>query len=180
MRSLLVAERYAQALLEAAGDQAGGLAEEMGRYKREELGVISRFLDHPRVVMEKKEALIDSMAEGGSLLARFLKRLIAKGRVRYLPEIFQVYPGLYRQKRGVLAGRVTLARRSDDATRARIQCRIEKLLSRQLELTWGEEPTLLGGFVFSTETLLLDVSIKRQLAALEERIKKASLTMAAA
>ncbi len=185
MRDIIVAERYAEALLAVAGDRAGLLAEEMEGCRREDLFVISRFLDHPRVSTEKKTSLIDKMTrdEGasgnvpdGNLLARFLRLLVAKGRARYLWEIFHVYPRLYRQKMGVLAGRVTLARPSDDATRNQIQGRLETLLSRKLDLIWEEDAAILGGFVFSTETLLLDASIKCQLATLGEKIKGASLT----
>jgi len=185
MRSAVIAERYAQALLEAAGGQAGTLIEEMGRYPSEDIERLCFLLTHPKVPKERKEALISGLSgsslsekSGGpsdGLLSRLLRLLVAKSRVGYLAEIFRIYPDIYRKGKGVSSGRLTVARPVADSTLNGVRQRLEALLGCQLELTLREDPAILGGFVFSTGTILADASIKRQLERLTERLQSAPL-----
>jgi len=185
MRSTVIAERYAQALLEAAGDRAGTLMEEMAGFSSEDIEHLTLFLTHPRVPKERKKALIASISgssrseenagQPDGLLSRLLRLLVDKGRVGYLADIFRVYPNLYRKRQGILSGHLTVAHPVADFTLNGIRYRFEGLLGCSLELTVREDPAILGGFVFSTGTVLADASIKRQLERLSERLQLAPL-----
>ncbi len=181
MKSEVIAERYAQALLEVAEGHAlsESMLEQIERF-REAAGrfpELSRFMESPRVPEEKKEALIGRIFEGEAkkVLTLFIRLLLRKGRIGYLGNILSLYPKLHDAKRGVLKGTVTTAYPLDPEVLTRLKSKLEAETHLALELTCVENPEILGGFIFSTGTTLIDASIQRQLAELGERLKTAPL-----
>lgn len=181
MKSEVIAERYAQALLEVAEGHAlsGSILEQVERF-REAAGrspELSRFLESPRVPEEKKEALIGRIFEGEAqkILIRFVRLLLHKGRIGYLKEIFSIYPKLHDAKRGVLKGTLTTAYPLEPDVLAQLKSKLEAEVHRTLDLTCVQNPEILGGFIFSTGTTLIDASVQGQLAELGERLRSAPL-----
>lgn len=181
MKSEVLAERYAQALLEVAEGRAlgGSLLEQIDRFREaaSRFPELARFLESPRVSEEKKEELIGRLFEGEAkqILTRFVRLLLRKGRIGYLAKALSLYPKLYDARRGVLKGTLTTAYPLEPEVLARLKSKLEAEVRLLLDLTLVENPEILGGFIFSTGTTLIDASIQRQLAELGERLKAAPL-----
>lgn len=181
MKSEVLAERYTQALLEVAEGHALGEStlQQIGRFREAAGGFpeLRRFLGSPRVPEEKKEELIGRIFEGEAkkMMIHFVRLLLRKGRIDYLEDILALYPKLYDAKRGVLKGRLTTAYPLDPEVLAQLKSKLEGEVHRTLELTCLEDPEILGGFVFSTGTTLIDASVQRQLAELGERLRSAPI-----
>lgn len=177
MKSQVTAERYAQALLEVAEGHALGepILEQIDRFRQAAARYpeLSRFLGSPRVPEEKKEALIGRVFEGEAkkVMIHFVRLLLRKGRIDYLEDILALYPKLHDAKRGVLKGTLTTVHPLDREVLARLKSKLEAEVGRTLELTYLEDPEILGGFIFSTGTTLIDASVQRQLDELGERLR---------
>lgn len=179
MKSEVLAERYTQALLEVAEGHALGEStlQQVGRF-REAAGrfpELRRFLRSPRVPEEKKEELIGRIFEGEAkkIMIHFVRLLLRKGRIDYLEDILALYPKLYDAKRGVLKGTLTTVYSLEPEVLARLKSKLEAEVGRTLEFTCVQNPEILGGFIFSTGTILIDASVQRQLAELGERLRAA-------
>ncbi|MBI3804763.1 MAG: ATP synthase F1 subunit delta [Nitrospirae bacterium] len=181
MKSEVVSERYGEALLEVAEGHA--LAEtvlaQIERFLQASarLPDLPRFLENPRISEEKKEALIGRIFEGEAqpILIRFVHLLLRKGRIGYLRDIFALYPKLHDRKRGILKGTLTTAYPLEPEILSQVKSKLESQVRHTLELTPIEDPDILGGFIFSTGTLLIDASVQKQLEDLEEKLKAVSL-----
>ncbi len=179
MRSGAAAERYAQALLNVAKSQdcADALLVQIGQVARDgNLESLARLLNNPRVASAEKEAVVRRLFDGtgetgGALLCCFITLLRRKGRVAYLADVLHLYPRLLDRERGVQKGRLTVAYPLEPDVRDRIQARLEAGMARAIVLNCDQDPDLLGGFVFSTGTIMIDASIRTELARLSEKLK---------
>jgi len=177
MKSEVIAERYAQALLSVAKDKnlAEAIRDQIGRYEAaaSSFHEMAHFLQSPRIAEEKKEGLIARLFEGEArtVLSHFIRLLLRKGRIGYLDQIFRLYPKLYDAERGVLRGELRSAYPLDSEVMNRLKAKLESQIHRKLELTLVEDRQLLGGFVFSTGTTMIDASVQRELANLREQMK---------
>lgn len=177
MKSEVIAERYAQALLSVAKDknQAEAMLEQVRRYQTavSAFPEMAHFLESPRIPEAKKEALIARIFDGEAqvILAHFIKLLLRKGRIGYLDAIFRLYPKLYDAERGVLRGELRTTYPLDGDVINRLKAKLENEIHQKIELTLVEDPEILGGFVFSTGTTLIDASIRRRLADLKEQMQ---------
>lgn len=108
-------------------------------------------------------------------MIRFVHLLLRKGRIGYLRDIFALYPKLHDRKRGILKGTLTTAYPLEPEILSQVKSKLESQVRHTLELTPIEDPDILGGFIFSTGTLLIDASVQKQLEDLEEKLKAVSL-----
>ena len=184
MRSAVVAERYARALLcvakerqqtEAVREQVGVLMA-AGHGREGGISALCQILDVPKIAPAEKDAMVARLFEGdaGRIIAGLIHLVRRKGRTGCLPDVFRRYPELLDGERGVLKGRLTLPCPLPPALHARLTSHLESSMGRSLDLLVEENPDILGGFVFSTETRLLDASIRTALARMS-----ASFTVAA-
>lgn len=182
MKNEVMAERYAQALLEVAQKegQAEKVLEQINQFQKgaASLPQLRKFWENPRIPSEEKKNLIDRIfeAEKEGLLARFVDLLLRKGRIQYLEATFLSYQKVHDRQRGVMKGTLTVAFPLEKGVIDQLRSKLESQFDRKLELTYSENPKLIGGFIFSTGVLLIDGSVKRQLLELEEKMKSAPLS----
>jgi len=171
MKSEVVSGRYAQALFAWAEDQSlsDSVRVAIGMYQQYRFPSFCCLLKNPVVPLQKKIEWVERMFEGERLLPPFIRMLIRKGRVEYLDEIFRLYVALYLAKQNVLSGKLRVAYPLEVELFVRLQKKLEKEVGQKMVLTVIHDPTLLGGFVFSTDTLLLDASLLGQLCAIAKR-----------
>lgn len=173
-----MARRYAEALLGATGgdgDVAGEVLERVRRYRS--MGIDCRFLGNPRIPEAQKEAWMVRIFDGpsGPLLRRFLNLLRRKGRIGLLDDIFRLYPGLHDARKGIVKGCLTVAYPPEPALLSRLRSGLEARVKKTIVLSCVEDPSILGGFVFSSGTLLMDTSVRKRLNTLGERLKATPL-----
>jgi F-type H+-transporting ATPase subunit delta len=190
MNSEVVARRYAEALLGAAstagaagttsavsgvGSGADDVLAQIRAYQA--MGIDCRFLLNPRVPETQKEAWVARLFDGpgGLLLRRFLSLLRRKGRIGCLDDVFRLYPVLYDAKQGIVKGCLTVAYPPEPALLSRLRSGLEARIKKTIALSCVEDPSILGGFVFSSGTLLMDASVRTRLNTLGERLKTAHL-----
>lgn len=183
MRNEVIAERYAQALLSVAKDknQAAAVLEQIRRYQTavSTQPEMVHFLKSPRIPDVKKEGLIARIFEGESqkVLTHFVRLLLRKGRIGALEEIFRLYPKLYDAERGVLKGELTTAFPLDPDVVDRLRAKLEAEVHQKLELTVIEDLDIIGGFIFSTGTIMVDASVRGRLEDLKEQMKSAVIPL---
>jgi F-type H+-transporting ATPase subunit delta len=176
---LTVSRRYAKALLM--------LGQEDGKYKEygEELSAFAQLLEREP---ELKDALLNpihSMEERRKLLLRvtellqlspmvgnFLKLLFDKHRLAALSGITQVYQQFVDDIENVKRAHVKAAVALDEDMQERLRQGLEKMTKSKVVMDFEEDPAIIGGIVARVGDLVLDGSVRTQLASLRESLIK--------
>src|ERR1700741_2605849 len=162
---LTIARPYARAAFAEARNN-GGLGPWSDALQAAALGgqdprVASR-LDIPRVTPQELAQLVDGIAAPklGELGANFVRTLADNHRLRYLPEIAQLFDTFKDDAEGVVDVTVTSAAPLDDPQRARMTAALERRLKRKVRLHCETDPALIGGAVLQARDLVIDGSLR--------------------
>lgn len=178
MKQTILARRYAKALF-AVGKENDAyeayndtLQEVAGLYatKPEVADALTNPL-YPLDVKEKVMAGIISSAGIDKVAANFLKLLVEKKRAEILPDIAEAFKTMVDEEKNISHGSVTSAVELSAELQAKVQAALEKLTGKKVELSTSVDPSLIGGIVAKVGDLVLDGSIKTQLAGLKDSIK---------
>ena len=178
MKQTILARRYAKALFavgkendayEAYNDTLQGIA---GLYTTtpEVADALTNPLYPVDVRMKVMAGLIDSI-KVDKVLANFLNLLVEKKRAEFLPEIAEELKIMVDDAKNISHGTVISAVELSSDMQAKVQATLEKLTGKQVELSTSVDPSLIGGIVAKVGDLVLDGSIKTQLAGLKDSIK---------
>lgn len=178
MKQTILARRYAKALFavgkendayEAYNDTLQGVA---GLYisTPEVADALTNPL-YPLDVREKVMAGIIGSAGIDKIAANFLNLLVEKKRAEILPEIAEAFQAMVDEEKNISHGSVTSAVELSDELQGKVQAALEKLTGKKVELSTSVDPSLIGGIVAKVGDLVLDGSIKTQLAGLKDSIK---------
>jgi F-type H+-transporting ATPase subunit delta len=174
LKSEIIASRYAQALLAfAVGCNAQEVVlRQVAWYEKIAAVSVSPLLANPKIPRGKKEELIARLfaEDTHKILFYFIRMILRKGRIAYLKEIFLLYPRYYESGRGVVSGTVFFAYPVEDSLVERLQSKLELKVQKKLALKIVQDSSILGGFVFSTGTELIDASVKRALTDLGKQL----------
>ena len=171
MKQTILARRYAKAIF-AVGQEQGKYEE----YNDVLAGVADLFSSTPAVVDALTNPLypidvrgkvmagmVDSM-EVDSVMGNFLNLLVQKKRAGILPEIAEAYKTMVDEEKNISHGSVISAVELNDELQKKIQATLEKLTGKKVELTTSIDPSIIGGIIAKVGDLVLDGSIKTQLA----------------
>jgi F-type H+-transporting ATPase subunit delta len=172
MKSSVAAERYAAALYEVAEKQGqiDRIADEIEGLRRllESEPRLMDFLRSPQIpAAERKEFLKRAFRSLAPLLLRLILLALDKRRIDALPQICSLFQREYDRRRGILKARFVIAKPVGEEAASRLRGGLERRLHRKVQLEVVQNEAIIGGFVFMTETLLIDASIQRQLAEIE-------------
>ena len=178
MKQTILARRYAKALFAVGKENEADEA-----YNETLQGVAGLYTSTPEVadaltnplypidVRQKVMAsLIDSMSVD-KVPANFLNLLVEKKRADILPEIAEEFRMMVDEEKNISHGSVTSAVELSDELQAKVKAALEKLTGKQVELSTSVDPSLIGGIVAKVGDLVLDGSIKTQLAGLKDSIR---------
>jgi F-type H+-transporting ATPase subunit delta len=178
VRQTILAKRYAKALF--AVSQEEGKSE----VYREALNVLGDFLQkypeamdaltnllYPMELREKVMAHLISELQAGQYMANFLNLVVQKKRADILPEIATEFQALVDADQNVSRGTVIAASEISGALQAKVQTALENITGKKVILTTEIDPGIIGGIVAKVGDLVMDGSIKTQLAGLNESIK---------
>jgi len=126
---------------------------------------------YPLDVKEKVMAAIVGSMEVDTVMGNFLNLLVQKQRAEILPEIAESYKVMVDEAKNISHGNVISAIELSDELKSNVQTVLEKLTGKQVELTTSVDPSILGGIIAKVGDLVLDGSIKTQLAGLKDSIK---------
>lgn len=176
-----VARRYAGALFSLSGKEGmeamlerGRLLSELARLAREEpkLGAV---LKSPVISAGEKKAILEAILEklGDDRTTRNFCCLLAdKERLASLGEIADWYSLMLDDARGILRGRVSTAVKLTPARQDEIKETLGKKFGKDIELTFRVDPEILGGMVLAVGDKVMDSSLRAQLGALRETLRR--------
>ena len=178
MRQTILAKRYAKALF--AVSQEEGKSEAY----RETLNVLGDFLKkypeamdaltnllYPMELREKVMAQLISELQADQFMANFLNLVVQKKRADILPEIASEFQALVDADQNVSRGTVIAASEISGDLQAKVQTTLENITGKKVILTTEIDPAIIGGIIAKVGDLVMDGSIKTQLAGLNESIK---------
>ena len=191
MNTGIIATRYATALLKLVDETGSGdvVAAQVQVIEKalDEVPEFRRAVDDPAVAAVQKISLFeaslkDSMAQE---LRKFLELLIRNGRIGDVRLVLTTFVTEYYRSRHIKRARLVVAdpalldpepTPSDpvpvegslrQAQRPALESRLRELIGKEtgceLLLETKVDPSLIGGFVFEVEDMILDASVSRQL-----------------
>ena len=178
MRQTILAKRYAKALF-AVGQEEGKnqtyseALKALGEFLEsspEAMGALTNLIS-PMELREKVMEQLISAVQADKNLSNFLNLLVEKKRAGILPEIATEFQGLVDADQNVSRGKIVSATEITEELRAKVQATLENITGKKVILTSEVDPSIIGGIVAKVGDLVMDGSIKTQLAGLNESIK---------
>lgn len=177
MASEGVEKRYAQALFQVAGDKKpawqfvtdlNGVEKTLTAYPELEEALLSPQVDKG----VKKSILKQLFAERVSPpVLNFLFILIDKDRFAGLPGMLKAYTALCLEAKGEMEVLVETAVPLPEELKTALTQALSRQKGKEIKLTTGVAPELLGGMVITMGDRLLDLSLKGRLKAIQENLK---------
>lgn len=179
MSTSALSRRYARALVELGAEQK--MVEQYGA----ELAKVSSLLsgekllrllmESPTLPMEKKAAIMSDLSASLKLsggMKNFIGLLLAKDRLRYVPQIEANYRKFADELSGTVRARIISARTlSADQQRA-IQTGLEKKTGKKIELSVEIDAAQIGGLKAEIAGRVFDGSVRTQLKRIEDTLQK--------
>ncbi|MDZ7640472.1 MAG: F0F1 ATP synthase subunit delta [Desulfurivibrio sp.] len=178
MKNTVLAKRYAKALF-AVGKEDGSYAayaESLNELAELFTGnpEVADALTNPLYPDDVRLKVMESLAQAlkaSPVMVNFCKLLAEKQRAAILPDVAQAYQEMVDQDRNLLRGTLVTAGSIDQELSAKVKATMEKITGKQVELSSQVDPAIIGGMVAKVGDLVLDGSIRSQLASLKESIK---------
>ena len=176
---LAVARVYAEAFLNAFGDQARTGLEEFGSFMKDVLAAYSEFqqiLLSPHVNRDDKLRMIDRAIApfASEKFASFLRVLAGHDRMDLLPQIQQEAAVLQEQREGQQRVRVRSAVALSDDTLNSIRQQLNQSLPFEPVLVPSVDESLLGGVVIQIGDTVYDSSLRNRMQQLRDRLRQRS------
>ena len=178
MKQTILAKRYAKALF-AIGKEEG----KYEAYSEALAAVAALFESNPEVedaltnplypvdVREKAMAAIIEAMDADKVMGNFLNLLVEKKRAAILPEIAEAFKIMVDEEKNISHGTVVSAVELDTDLQDKLKATLEKITGKKVELTASVDPSIIGGMIAKVGDLVLDGSIRTQLASLKGSIK---------
>jgi F-type H+-transporting ATPase subunit delta len=134
------------------------------------MGALTNLIS-PMELREKVMEQLISAVQADKNLSNFLNLLVEKKRAGILPEIATEFQGLVDDDQNVSRGKIVSATEITEELRAKVQATLENITGKKVILTSEVDPSIIGGIIAKVGDLVMDGSIKTQLAGLNESIK---------
>ena len=178
MKNTVIAKRYAKALF-AVGKEGNAFAEftkTLNAMAELFVGMpeVADALTNPLYPVETREKVMEHLLASmqvSQVLGNFFKLLVQKKRANILPDIAAVFQAMVDADNNMCQGTVVSAMELTPELSAKVKATLEKITGKQVVLTAQVDPSIIGGIVAKVGDLVLDGSIKSQLAGLKESIK---------
>jgi F-type H+-transporting ATPase subunit delta len=178
VKQTILAKRYAKAIFTVGQEK-----EKYEEYDEALQGLANLYSTHPDVVdaltnplypMDVKENVMKGIVSSmkvDTIMGNFLNLLVQKQRAEILPEIAASYKTMVDEAKNISHGNVISAIELSDELKENVQSILEKLTGKKVELTTSVDQSIIGGIIAQVGDLVLDGSIKTQLAGLKDSIK---------
>ena len=179
MKNLAIARRYAKALLLI------GKEDNQAEKYREELDLVAGLVQGDKALEQAicnplyetqgrkqvLQAVIDRL-DLSKTVKSFLMLLFDKGRFGFLASINEFYQTLADELKGVARASLVSAKTLPAETVEKIRSALSQRTGKNILLEVEQDPSLIGGIVTRIGDLVLDGSIKTQLANMRETLKR--------
>jgi len=179
MKILKQAKRYARMFLNSVGSEAAGKALEelaVARALMEKSSDFQSLLTSPVFTPEEKKAALRSLSgllgfSDGTV--KFLTFLAEENAAYGLSQILDKAVAIYSESMGRVQAKVfTPSLSLGKEFEARIRAALKAMTSREVDVEFSEDPSLIGGVLIKVGSTMLDGSIKGQLRLLKEELIK--------
>ncbi|MBU2538626.1 MAG: F0F1 ATP synthase subunit delta [Proteobacteria bacterium] len=178
MKNTVLAKRYAKALF-AVGKEGNTFAEftkTLNSMSELFVGMpeVADALTNPLYPVEAREKVMEHLLASmqvSQVLGNFFKLLVQKKRANILPDVAAVFQAMVDADNNMCQGTVVSAMELTPELSAKVKATLEKITGKQVVLTAQVDPSIIGGIVAKVGDLVLDGSIRSQLAGLKESIK---------
>jgi F-type H+-transporting ATPase subunit delta len=178
MADASLARRYSRALVELGQqhDQIDRLGADLASFQQTlDLGdgMLRRALENPGVPSVQKRAVLGAVLEKADyhpLVRNFLRLLIDKGRFLHLTPIVDSYGDMADELAGRVRATVQTAQPLDDKMQAEVQATLASATGAEVVITWGVDPTLIGGLVAKIGDKVIDASVRTRLETLKHAL----------
>lgn len=181
MTNTLVARRYADALFSLAARQDKNASDNYGEMLSELAALLAAepklafLLKSPLFEIAEKKAVMSAILEkmqADRIFNNFCNLLADKGRLAELPGIAEWYGIMLDNANGILRGKVVTAVSLTPEKKEAIKKSLEQKANKQMELAFAVDPDILGGLVLAVGDKVLDTSLRAQLGALGDILKR--------
>lgn len=179
----LIADRYAQALLELIKDGArdGALTHEKVSSDLELVqstlklsADLNEFLKNPITSTEDKKEVIERVFgdDINPLILNFLKILVDKNRFSAFEEIVVSHGLLLDKINNISRVKVTSAVDLSEDAKKKLKTKLESKLHKSVAFDWETDPEIIAGLVVRIGDNVVDTSLKHRLEDLSKNITK--------
>ena len=177
MKGGAAARRYAKALMDLA--RRDGIVAEIGEQLQQHQVLLrvnaqlQRVLENPGIDVQVKASILTTIFEHTQpvlLLRRFLLLLVAKDRIRQLDPICMQYARMADEELHRIVAQVTTAVELDAQERQAVAQKIAAATQKEVVLEAAVDPTILGGLVVRINNVILDGSVRGQLARMHKAL----------
>ena len=134
---------------------------------------LRNFLASPAVSKAEKRGVAEKISSrlGASRIVRnFLFVVIDHQRTPLLPEIFESFQNVVRERQGVAQAEIFAPTALNDAQKKEITLALEKLTGKKVETKFSLDANLLGGVLVRVGDMIYDGSLRSRLEDLRERL----------
>jgi F-type H+-transporting ATPase subunit delta len=172
-----VARRYARALFEIG--LARGTFEQIGQELSDVAALWSSSLDLRRALQNpvfsraQKRAVLQQLLPritSSADIQKFMLLLLERRRIGVLASIARAYREMADEHAGRVRAEVISAQPLSPAETDRVRRSLEQRTGKKVILKTTEDPSLIGGLVARVGDLVLDGSLRTQLASLRQRL----------
>jgi F-type H+-transporting ATPase subunit delta len=135
---------------------------------------IALALANPMYPLDIREKMMEKVTASLSVdkpLGNFLRLLVQKKRADIVPEISEEFSALVDMENNVCQGHVVSAIALNDKMLKKVRKTLAKLTGKDVNLTTSIDTSIIGGIIAKVGDLVLDGSIRTQLAGLKDSIK---------
>jgi len=177
VRSQEIARRYAAALYEVSVEDTAvkEIEDELASVAKDtsDEPEAHRFLAHPLVPRETKlEFLASAFPEASGRMKNFLELLIRNRRETYLDLIYDEFVNIRTAAEGMIQVTVSTAQALSEEDKGLLRERLEKALSRPVQLEECIEENLLGGVRIEAAGHVMDGTIRSRLRELRKHLEE--------
>jgi F-type H+-transporting ATPase subunit delta len=171
-----LSRRYTKALFQLAQEsqQEEVISRELEQfyaaYRDSELQEV---LTNPVIDSDKRKNILLRVTEIQQLkplTVHFLAILLARDRLKYLPEIVSCYRRLLNEARGRVEAKAVGASPLEPAMVDRLRQVLQGIAGKEVVLQQETDPSLIGGVLVELEGRVYDGSVRTQLEKMKERI----------
>jgi F-type H+-transporting ATPase subunit delta len=179
MRDRKVATRYAQALLEAAKEQAvlGEVAESYVAVAEafKDRSDLAIFMESPQVATQEKHKLIDDVlaARVEPVFVRFLHLIIDKNRIEYFRDIGEEFIAMVESEQGIQRAEVVTAVPLASDLELALTEKLQKITGASIILEKKVDAAVLGGVCVTLGDKILDGTVRTNLDLLQKHLGQA-------
>ncbi|MDR1396833.1 MAG: ATP synthase F1 subunit delta [Desulfarculales bacterium] len=179
MTNYIIAKRYARALLETGlesgqetlyGQQLGMIYDNF-----QQVPEIMQIFTNPAISRQERKDLWRNLLDRmnpDKIVRNFLLLLLDRKRLLYFDHIINYYNELLDEHQGIKRASVRSVEELDASAVKELTSRLEAMVGKKIILEVKGDPSLIGGMVAQIGDLVLDGSLKNELARLKDSLTR--------